>query len=181
MKNIKSIIIALIFLFVSSPSFAGFVNAKIKVTGVTCSMCSNSVYKALSSLKFVDKVEVDLENAVFEVSFKANEKVVIDDMKSKIEGAGFSVGELIAGFKFSNVDVSNDFHYEFEGNTYHFINVKSQSLNKLTEIRFVDKGLTSSKEHKKYSGLTTYPCIKTGKSDNCCHTPAKQRIYHITI
>lgn len=181
MKTNKIILLLVAVLFISTSSYASFVNAKIKVTGVTCSMCSNSVYKALTSLKFVEKVDIDLENTVFEVTFKKGERVVIDDIRSKIEGAGFSVGELIAGFKFEKVDVSNDYHYSFGGDTYHFVNVKAQNLNAIANIRFVDKGLTSSKEHKKYVGLTTYACIKTGKSDNCCHTSPKQRIYHVTL
>ncbi len=168
-------------MLISSSSFANFVSAKIKVTGITCSMCSNSVNKALSSLKFVDKVEVDLEKAIFTVTFKQNEDVVIDEIKSKIEGAGFSVGELIADFKFSNISVTNDFHYQFQNNTYHFVNVKNQSLNDAVAIRFVDKGFTSQKEYKKYVSLTTSKCIKTGKAENCCHSDDKQRIYHITI
>ena len=107
-------------MLLSSSSFANFVSAKIKVTGITCSMCSNSVNKALSSLKFVDKVEVDLEKAIFNVTFKPNENVIVDEIKAKVEGAGFSVGELIADFKFENVSVTNDFHYQFQNNTYHF-------------------------------------------------------------
>jgi copper chaperone CopZ len=181
MKTKKSIFILFIAMLISSSSFANFVSAKIKVTGITCSMCSNSVNKALSSLKFVDKVEVDLEKAIFTVTFKQNEDVVIDEIKSKIEGAGFSVGELIADFKFSNISVTNDFHYQFQNNTYHFVNVKNQSLNDAVAIRFVDKGFTSQKEYKKYVSLTTSKCIKTGKAENCCHSDDKQRIYHITI
>ncbi len=173
--------IIMVMLVLVNRASANFLSAKIKVTGITCSMCSNSVNKALSSLKFVEKIDVDLEKAVFTLTFKSSEKVVIDEIKSKIEGAGFSVGELIADFKFDNISVVNDYHFGFENNVYHFVNVKSQSLDKIVSVRFVDKGLTSIREYKKYVGLTTYKCIKTGKPDNCCKVEAKQRIYHITI
>jgi copper chaperone CopZ len=181
MKTKKTILTLFIALLTGSSAFANFVSAKVKVTGVTCSMCSNSVHKALSSLSFIDKIEVDLENAVFNVSFKPNVKVVIDEIKEKIEGAGFSVGQLVADFKFNNLNVSKDLHYDFEGNTYHFVNVQDKKLNDVVSIRFVDKGLTSGKEHKKYVGLTTYKCIKTGTSQDCCHMASKKRIYHVTI
>lgn len=180
MKAKKIIALLLGIFLTSSSAFANFIGAKIKVTGVTCSMCSNSVNKALSSLKFVEKIEVDLENAIFSITFKPNEKVAIDEIKAKVEGAGFSVGELIADFKFDNLTVSKDYHYQFENNTYHFVNVKDQNLNKVTSIRFVDKGLTSIKEHKKYVGLTSYKCIKTGKMESCCKVEGN-RIYHITL
>jgi copper chaperone CopZ len=181
MKTIKIICTVLLLFFISGKASANFTGARIKVTGVTCSMCSNSVHKALSSLPFVDKIEVDLQKAVFELTFKAGEKVVMDDIKQKVEGAGFSVGELIADFKFENVPVKKDYHYEFDGNVYHFVNVKDQTLNNTLALRFVDKGMTSSKEHKKYVGLTTYACIKTGKAQSCCSTSPNQRIYHITL
>ncbi len=181
MKTKKTILTLFIALLMGSSAFANFVSAKIKVTGVTCSMCSNSVHKALSSLSFIDKIDVDLQNAIFNITFKTNEKVVIDQIKEKIEGAGFSVGQLVADFKFSGLHVTKDLHYDFEGNTYHFVNVQEKHLNTIASIRFVDKGLTSSKEHKKYTGLTTYKCIKTGTSQDCCHMASKKRIYHVTI
>lgn len=181
MKTRKSILTLFIAMLMSSSAFANFVSAKVKVTGVTCSMCSNSVHKALSSLSFIDKINVDLENAEFTLTFKSNEKVVMDEIRNKIEGAGFSVGQLIADFKFNDLHVTKDLHYDFEGNTYHFVNVDNKHLNSIASIRFVDKGLTSAKEHKKYVGLTTFKCIKTGTSQDCCHMPSKKRTYHVTI
>ena len=181
MKTKKYFILIISMIMINANTFAKFVDAKIKVTGITCSMCSNSVNKALLSLKFVDKVEVDLEKAIFTVKFKAEEKVIIDELKNKIEGAGFSVGELIVGLKFDNLSVANDFHYTYENNTYHFVNVKNQKLNNLVYVRFIDKGLTSIKEYKKYVGLTTMECIKTGKPSSCCSNNTTKRIYHITI
>lgn len=180
MKKNK-IIYMLLALAINTSAFANFINAKVKVTGITCSMCSNSVNKALSSLTFVDKIEVDLEKAIFTISFKPNQTVNIDEIKNKIEGAGFSVGELIAEFKFESITITNDFHYQFQNNIYHFVNVKNQKLNDIVAVRFVDKGLTSAKEFKKYTTLTTFKCIKTGTTEACCNSNIKQRIYHITI
>jgi copper chaperone CopZ len=180
MKTIRTICTILFLSLLSGHAMANFTSAKLKVTGITCSMCSNSVYKALSSLSFIDKIEVDLQKSIYEITFKPGEKVVIDDIKDKVEGAGFSVGELIADFNFENLNVKKDLHYEYEGNVYHFVNVTEQTLDKCISVKFVDKGLTSSKEHKKYVGLTTYTCIKSGKSQNCC-IQMNQRIYHITL
>lgn len=181
MKTITKTILSVLFLCISTLASANFVGAKVKVTGVTCSMCSNSVHKALSSLNFIDKIDVDLENAIFTLTFKQGEKVVIDDIKNKIEGAGFSVGDLSADFKFTNTSVTKDYHYEFEGNTYHFVNVSDKTLDNVVSLKFVDKGLTSPKESKKYANLTSMKCIKTGKPDKCCPASANKRIYHVTI
>ena len=143
-------------------------------------MCSNSVHKALSSLTFIEKIDVDLENAIFNLTFKEGQHVEIDDIKNKIEGAGFSVGELVADFKFENTSVSKDFHYEFDGSTYHFVGIKDQKLNEKVSLKFVDKGFTSPKEFKRYSALTSMTCIKNGKPSTCCPASSK-RIYHVTI
>lgn len=177
----KKIIVILALILSAQIASASFVSAKIKVTGVTCSMCSNSVQKALSSLSFVENIDVDLENAVFKVTFKKGESVVADLIKEKVEGAGFSVGELVMDFQFQNQPVKNDFHFNYNGNTYHFVNVKEQQLNSTVSLRFVDKGMTGLKEHKKYVGLTTYECIKTGKMQSCCNNQSLGRIYHVTI
>ena len=56
-----------------------------------------------------------------------------------------------------------------------------QILKDVVSIRFVDKGLTSAKEYKKYLGLTTMTCIKTGKAENCCLSASKKRVYHVTV
>lgn len=181
MKTIKTICTILLLSLITGKALANFTSAKLKVTGVTCSMCLNSVHKALSSLSFVEKIDVDLQNAVFEITFKIGEKVVIDEIKNGVEGAGFSVGELTTDFDFRNVNMKKDYHYQFEGNIYHFVNVSTQNLDKCITIRFVDKGLTSNKEHKKYMNLTTFACIKAGKSQNCCNTTNSQRIYHVTL
>lgn len=181
MKTIKLLLLLCSLTLLSGKSFANFTSIKLKVTGVTCSMCSNSVHKALSSLPFIDKIEVDLQKSEYQLTFKPDQKVVIDDIKNKVEGAGFSVGELTATFKFENLAIQKDFHYQFQGNTYHFVDVKNQTLNEVVTVKFIDKGLTSKKEYKKYSGLTTYECIKTGRSQHCCNVGNNQRIYHITL
>ncbi len=179
----KKLIILLLSAILSHSTYAGFTAARVKVTGVTCSMCSNSVHKALSSLPFIERIEVDLENAVFNLSFKPGQAVLIDDIRRKVEGAGFSVGELVADFSFDDLKIANDYHFKFENSVYHFVDVKNQVLSKTISLRFVDKGLTSGKEYKKYSALTSLKCIKTGKPETCCHnTDASiSRIYHVTL
>ena len=162
-------------------ALAGFESARVKVTGVTCSMCSNSVNKALSSLTFVESVEVDLVNAVFNLRFRTGHAVSADQIGQKVEGAGFSVGLLVMEARFENLEVKKDLHYEFEGNTYHFVDVPKQLLNGKVALRFVDKGLSPAREHKKYCAKTSYQCIRTGKMESCCEDSVKGRIYHVTL
>ena len=47
----------------------------LKASGLTCSMCSNSINKALKTLDFVENVNADLKTYTFEISFKANSNI----------------------------------------------------------------------------------------------------------
>lgn len=68
----------------------------LQASGLTCSMCSNSINKALKTLDFIDKVDADIKNYTFEISFKANSIVDFDKIKKKVEDAGFSVPDFVA-------------------------------------------------------------------------------------
>jgi hypothetical protein len=60
-KNIKNALIALTFLFMFSiNSNAQISKVEIRATGLTCSMCSNAIYKQLESIPEVETVETDL-------------------------------------------------------------------------------------------------------------------------
>jgi len=65
-------------------------------SGLTCSMCSKAIFKALTKLDFVDEVKVDIEQSKFVLTFKSGKTVVIDQIKSAVADAGFSVQSLIA-------------------------------------------------------------------------------------
>ncbi|MGO8056378.1 heavy-metal-associated domain-containing protein, partial [Rhizobium leguminosarum] len=79
----------------SMVSKAQVTKVSLQASGLTCSMCSNSIHKALKTLDFVDKVDADIKTYTFEISFKTNSKVDFNLIKKKVEGAGFTV----SGFK----------------------------------------------------------------------------------
>jgi copper chaperone CopZ len=64
-------------------------------SGLTCSMCSKAIFKALTKLDFVDEVKVDIEQSKFFLTFKSGKTVVIDQIKSAVADAGFSVQSLV--------------------------------------------------------------------------------------
>ena len=68
----------------------------VLASGLTCSMCSKAIFKALSKLDFVEEVKVDIEQSKFVLSFKSGKTVVIDQIKSAVADAGFSVQSLVA-------------------------------------------------------------------------------------
>ncbi|MBP7940015.1 MAG: cation transporter [Sediminibacterium sp.] len=79
---------------------AAVVPAEIKkvtlvASGLTCSMCSKAIFKALTSLEFVADVKVDIEKSMYILTFKADKKVAIDQIKLAVTDAGFGVQSLV--------------------------------------------------------------------------------------
>lgn len=64
-------------------------------SGLTCSMCSKAIFKALTKLDFVAEVKVDIESSKYILTFKSGKKVLIDQIKAAVKDAGFGVQSLV--------------------------------------------------------------------------------------
>ncbi len=179
MKTLKKII-ALFFILTINSAIANaqFVSVEIKASGLTCSMCSNSIDKALRTLTFVKEVTVNLQTTSFTVTFKTDAPVQLEDMKNKIEGAGFFVAGMTATYHFNNQKITNDSHLSIEKNDYHFVDVSEQILNGDVAFKVMDKGYMLTKEYKKHKKKSAIPCIKNGTS---CSPTAGTKTYHVTL
>lgn len=156
----------------------------LQASGLTCSMCSNSINKALKTIDYVEIVRANIQTSSFSISFKEGANVNFDDLKKKVEDAGFSVANMTASVDFHNASISNDDHIKVGGMVLHFLDVKNQVLTGIKELKVLDKGFVSAKEYKKNSKLTSMECYKTGTAASCCTKsglPAGTRIYHVSI
>lgn len=179
----KMFIIGLGLLF-SLPVLAQVTRARLQASGLTCAMCARSVYKNLEALPFVDKIDTDLEKSAFMISFKPGIEADADQIRKKVEDAGFSVAALTLVARFEGQEVKNDQHLKIGGTFYHFISIKDQVLQGEKEFSLVEKNYLSAKDFKKYSGATAMQCFKTGVAASCCSgdgVPASARIYHVTL
>jgi copper chaperone CopZ len=167
----------------SLPLFAQIKSATLIASGLTCSMCSKSIFKALEKVPSIKSVDADVEKSEFAIQFKEGSDVSIDEVKNAVEGAGFSVASLIFTATLSNVSVQNDAHLEIGGNTFHFLNVPKKNMNGDVAIKVVDKNFLSAKEHKKFGKYTKMKCFETGMRSDCCPAGASssKRVYHVTI
>ena len=171
-------------IFVTTTLDAQVTKATLQASGLTCSMCSNAINKSLKSLSFVEKVEDNIKNSSFEITFKPGNKVEIDQLKEKVEDAGFFVASLTAVIHFSNTALANDTHVEIDGATFHFLNIKDQVADGEKTVKILDKGYVTAKAFKQNSKYTTMECYKTGKASACCSkggVAEGTRIYHVTI
>ena len=135
----KNILITVITLFFAVQSEAQIVKAEIIATGLTCSMCSNSINKQLKSLPEVDSVETDLNTNTFTVTMKPNTNVSPTIFKNNVEKAGFFVGSLVLSIDSNSLK--------------NYINIEEKEIptNKVVQVQVLDKGFVTDKEFKKLS------------------------------
>lgn len=170
----RDILFAVAVILLANSANAQFIKADVQVSGLTCSMCQLATEKALKTLDFVSDIKPDLNKNVYVLTFKKDKNVNLDQIKSKVKGAGFSVSKLVATVNFNDVKVSNNSQYEYHGNTFQFVNVPSRSLNGTTRITLLDKGFIPDNIFKKNAKEIKAPGYKTGQVSGI-------RIYHVTI
>lgn len=181
----KTLNISIFICLLSSFSFAqNFRDIAFQANGLTCSMCSNAIQKSLRPIPFIQDIRTDLTKNIFYLSLKENTEPDFDLIRKKVEDAGFSIGKLTVSLYFNNQQISSDKHILLGGKAFHFLDVKSQTLNGWHKVELVDKGFLHNAEAKKWQATTTMPCYKTGAAATCCTNAGiapGQRIYHITI
>ncbi|MNK07677.1 Heavy-metal-associated domain protein [compost metagenome] len=179
MKKIIIIIAVVLFPFMAS---AQIKKASLQASGLTCSMCSNSVLKSLTAVPFVDKIDSDVETSTFNITFKEGQEVDLDALQKAVSKAGFSVSKLVFTMNVGAIKVKEDAHIDINGKTYHFINVKEKALNGDVDLTLIDKNFVTSKEFKKFKSQTKMACYTTGTKQACCSSgTSNDRMYHVTI
>src|SRR5436190_18793044 len=83
-------------------------SVSLQASGLTCSMCSNSINKALRSLPFVKEVEADIKTYTFEISFNQNSSIDFDMIRKKVENAGFFVSAFIINIHVSEIEIKKE-------------------------------------------------------------------------
>lgn len=177
----KVFFMAALLVAASFSSFAQIKSASLKATGLTCSMCSKSIFKSLQKISFIQDIKVDIEGSGYDLTFKPGQTVVIDDIKKAVENAGFGVGSLKITAAFPKTEIANDAHLTLGGTNLHFLNIKPQTIAGEKTITIVDKNFLSAKENKKYSQYTKMACFQTGMMAACCSNGPSGRIYHVTL
>jgi len=180
----KKIFIAFILAFGSIVTNAQITKAKLVASGLTCSMCSKSIYEALKKVGSVETVKANIKESSYSIVFKKDVTAAPDDIKKAVEDAGFSVAKLQITLSFDNVEIKNDEHVAIAGMNLHFLNVQPQTLSGEKVLTILDKNYESAKEFKKYAQYTSMKCFITGVAEGCCtgnKVEAGARIYHVTI
>lgn len=180
----KSILLTLWVCMLSWSTQAQINRVVIQASGLTCSLCSNAINKSLRTLQFVEEVEPNIQNSTFDVSFKKDSQVNFDQLKKKVEDAGFFVSAMTVEANIDSILVENDIHTEQFGTMFHFLHVSPQTIKGTIKFRLLDKGFVSAREYKQNARYTQMSCYKTGIMGACCkggNGNKPTRIYHITL
>ncbi len=188
----KSLILsAALFFGLSFAANAQIQSAKLKADGLTCSMCSKAIFKALEKVSFIDKIDADIETSVFTLTFKKDQTVSPDRIAKAVTDAGFTVGrlELTADLP-ADAAGGKDAHIAFGGATYHLLNAPEGSVAGAHTLVLADKAFLNEEDRVPYSKMTTMPCFETGKMGACCADhkelgktkgKAGERVYHVVL
>jgi copper chaperone CopZ len=179
----KALFISLLMVFGIS-SQAQINKVSLQASGLTCSMCSKAVKTALEEVGFVEKVQVDIKNQQYNLSFKQGSKVDFDALNKAVQDAGFSVAALKVTASVNSAKLEKDEHLTIGEQTFHFLNAANQTVDGQVTFSLVDKGFVSANEFKKYAGLTKMACVQTGRMAKCCSASdasEDSRIYHVII
>ncbi|HUC81098.1 MAG TPA: heavy-metal-associated domain-containing protein [Flavisolibacter sp.] len=177
-------ILFMLCLFVGVQSQAQISKVSLQASGLTCSMCSKAVKTALEEVGFVEKVQVDIKNQQYNLSFKEGSTVDLDALNKAVQDAGFSVASMKATASVSSTKLAKDEHLKIGEQTFHFLNAANQTVNGQISFSVVDKGFVSAKDFKKYASMTKMACVQTGRMAKCCtakEAGGEDRIYHVII
>ncbi|HTH29894.1 MAG TPA: heavy-metal-associated domain-containing protein [Lacibacter sp.] len=163
-----------ISLLVGLSASAQFKSATLQASGLTCAMCSNAINKSLKTLSFISSVESDIKTSSFIINFKEGADINFDQLRKKVEDAGFSVAKLQVVTNFDNVSVQSNQPVTVGGKQLYFLAAKNQQLTGEKVITIVDKNFLPAKDYKKYAGQTKVESFKTGEANGV-------RVYHVTI
>jgi len=178
MKTIRNYILLFLLLTGGSTFAQQISKAELQVNGLTCSMCSRATETSLKSLGFIDSVTPDLNRNIFVLTFKTDQQVDIDQIRDKVQDAGFSVGELSATINFDNTAIDASGLAEADGTVYQFINAKSKTLNGAVTARVIDKDFITSPAFKKNAADLKSDTYLTGKG---VFKGKETRIFHLSI
>ena len=175
-----------LLLFAFYTGNAQYRNIEIKAAGLTCSLCSNAIQKALKGLPFIASIDTELKSNVFRIALKPGMPVNFDLISRKVEEAGFSIGELTVEVKFPAAAIANDAHVEANGQLFHFMNVKPGQVAGWQKVKLLDKSFVLQPEAKKLAKATRFACYKTGFMESCCSEKTEvkvspRRVLHVTI
>lgn len=138
-------------MMISSVTSAQINKAEIVATGLTCSMCSNAIYKQLQKIPSTEKVETNLNTNTFTVYLKKGNQTKPLELKENIEKAGFFVGSMIVYLPSESLKSKSETTLGQTKTSFVFLEGNAKIDKGQTKVKIIDKGYLTAKEFKKQS------------------------------
>lgn len=180
MKTISYFIFfSILFIIIGGNTSAQQISkAELQVNGLTCSMCSRATETSLKSLSFIETITADLNKNIFVLTFKADQPVNFDEIRIKVQDAGFSIGDLSATINFNHTVIDDNGLAQSGGQVFQFLNAKSRTLNGAVTARLLDKDFITSSAFKKKAAELKSASYLSGKGTI---DGRETRIFHLSI
>lgn len=179
MKTIRYYIAAaILFGFTFNSTAQEIPKAELQVNGLTCSMCSRATETSLKSLNFIESIETDLNKNVYLLKFKKDQAVNLDQIKAKVQDAGFSVGELSATVVFAQTALDEQGMGQLGKTAFRIVNAKNKVLDGPVVVKVLDKDFISAYAFRKKASQLKLESYANGKG---LVAGKEVRVYHLSI
>jgi copper chaperone CopZ len=142
----KKIVLALLMCLSAGVVSAQISDARLTAAGLTCSMCSKSIYTALKKVKFVASVTPDVEGSSFSIHFRSGVDINPAALRKAVEDAGFSVASLRMDADIRQTDIAAQQVYMSQGSHYNFLPADIDLKPGKRSFRIIDKGFVGAEE-----------------------------------
>ncbi len=146
----KKLLLAVAML-IGVAGYAQIQSASLTASGLTCSMCSKAIYKALLTVPSIHKVDADIETSSYKIEFKKNADVSPEAIRKVVEGAGFGVAKLAITASVPKTTIEADTRLSLQGATYKFIRSNGKMVQGVQTFTVIGKSYLSPAEWKQYA------------------------------
>lgn len=92
----KNMIFAILIMVSSSVALGEGGKAVVKVNGMVCAFCANSIEKKFKKMDEVKDIHVDLDSKQVTISYKDGKSLPEEKVRQIITGSGYSVSSIEA-------------------------------------------------------------------------------------
>ena len=140
-----------IAMLISVAGFSQIQSASLTASGLTCSMCSKAIYKALLKVPGIQKVDVNIEKSSYEITFDKGATVSPEALKKAVEGAGFAIAQLQLIAMVPKTTINAGTRLTLQGSAYQVINASGQNVQGTQKLTVIDKAYLSPDQWKRYA------------------------------
>ncbi len=137
-----------LFCMTSVKGSCQFKSVRVKITGLTCSLCSKGVESALRKISFIESIDMDLNETTAVVHFNHKSPVDLEMVADKIEEGGFSVSRMEAEYLINGGDIVSDSSITGKDHTLRILKNDKTKLQNLIKFQVIGLKFMKKKDYE---------------------------------